>query len=549
MPSISSFPIPIMSYSGFIKSGALDGVTWHNAHNIDDQWIDWNEEFLRSRPLSITRSKMAWLNNPIAGGLQEDRIGRALGAFIDFRPSINIKALEGVDLTSDMLAEIQNRLRILWDKWCSFECDFSGTRHMGTLQREMMRERDLSGAVLVHVVKGPKNQSVPISIELIQSSRMGIPTNLPANQKHRINQAGVVFNDDSHSKPIGYWVKTIKKSGDDGQAVWKMLSTDEAYLFDTEKLVGVKVGLPRDSRVISSLINMDKFQKKMLAAATVQVERTILVTPPEGFSPDEYATFTAQNLEKAERHPYGTILGGVSPDGVSIRIAANGEKMQYSSPNVLNPDAKSFTGTQLHSVAAGAGVAYSRLMKEPDGNFSSAKQMENLDWPAIENDHFIFKNGPGRFIWSWFVQAAWAAGLVDMPEFLDNKLSYCRYSTGSPPRPALDEAKRSGAKINQRKLGAYDDDEMADELGITATDLYRRRAVLWKLQQEIADEEDVGVDVIRGPSNLIAESEVGDVQEEEDVEAPVEDGSEPEDAEDEKPKDGDKDSKEEPLDE
>jgi capsid protein len=232
---------------------------------------------------------------------------------------------------------------------------------------------------------------------------------------------------------VGYWVTVPSgRLNAENSGVMRFLPAAECCLYANEELVGVEAPLPRDVSITKALHNISAFHDEILSTARNHAKAPITITPPEGQHAADWARGIATGTETNET-PVRYTLDAAGIEALVLEPGETAERHVANLPTPLDP----FLTAHMRMAAAGGDTSYARIARVPDGSYSAGRQTEQNDNPQIEIDRAAFIGSFGRFVWCKFIEACWAFELIDLPDYLANRVAYHTFRWTPPAVEAL----------------------------------------------------------------------------------------------------------------
>jgi lambda family phage portal protein len=318
-----------------------------------------------------------------------------------------VAKLVSASIGTGIMARPEAAVAKVWKKWCA-EADYEGQLNFYGLQAMIGRTVFESGECLVRRMREGSGYSgsVPLKLQVLEpdyidSTRVG-PTD---NGNYII--AGIEI--DPGGRRVAYWLWDQHP----GELVTfpmqlrsrRVDAAEIIHVYEKER-PGQLRGVPRLAVSMIKLRDLDDYEEAELVRKKIEACFAAFVTSPETSRPiAEAATTTDSATGKVTRTE--TVSPGM------IEYLKPGEEVNFGSPNSALGYAD-YTASQLHAIAAGAGVTYEQLT----GDFS------RVNYSSMRGGTLEFRELVELWRWmyfipmvcepifKWWVEAAYVAGKV-----------------------------------------------------------------------------------------------------------------------------------------
>nr|WP_284694337.1 phage portal protein [Rhodoplanes serenus] len=403
------------AYDGAARGRRTDG--WKAAGSSADAEIAVAGELLRDRMRDLVR------NNPHAAKAVSVLVNNIVGAGIIPRAATGDEKLDGV-------------VNGLWEAWVR-QCDADGQLDLFGLQTLACRQMIEAGEVLVR--RRPRRPSdglvVPLQIQLLEADLLDATRHGDLVDGGRIVQ-GIEF--DAIGRRRGYWLYAQHP----GDAVVSMRrrfdsasvpATDVLHLYEKQR-AQVR-GVPWGTPVMRSLRDLDDWTQAELVRKKTEACVVGIV-----LGADEAEQGIAPSVVDADGNRVEQFEPGL------IAYAHGGKDIKFNQP-ATTAGVGEWLRAQLHIVAAGFRMPYELLTGDlSQVNYSSIRAglvefrrlIDAVQWQ-------IFIPVLCQPTWTWFCEAAWAAGRLPRPD-IAVEWSPPRFEAVDPLKDAMADllAMRSG---------------------------------------------------------------------------------------------------------
>lgn len=372
------------SYEGASRGRGTEG--WRTGATAADSEIAAAGQLLRDRMRDLVR------NNPMAAQAVSVLVGGIVGTGIRPRAASGNKALNA-------------KVDKLWAEW-SARCDFHGHTDFHGLVGLAVREMIEGGEVFA--VRTPRRAAdglaVPIQIELKEADHLdGNRFDNPATGGRVAH--GIEY--DAAGRRRAYWLFP-DHPGDQSPVFSRRLEAvrvdagSVAHLFERQRVQsrGVPWGVP----AMRALREVDDWQQAELVRKKTEACLVGIV-----FGDDESQQSIAPVIEDSAGNRVEQFEPGL------IAYARGGKDIKFNQPS-STAGVYEWHRVQLHIIAAGFRVPYALMTGDlSQANFASSRvglnefrrMIEMVQWQIVI-PMFCQR------IWDWFIESAWAQGLISV---------------------------------------------------------------------------------------------------------------------------------------
>lgn len=375
-------------------------------------------------------------NHDIASGILDVLVANTVGTGIQPEPQVMLK-------DGSPAADFNAELLKLYEDW-RFKPEVTHQFDYYELQRLVARSWLRDGEAFANRVIGPVSgidhgTLVPYSIEALEADL--VPYHLEGS-KPRIVQ-GIELND--WNRPLAYHV--YKRHPGESIAMGSMLSMSgetkrvaaaTMIHLATRKRLHQLRGMSIFASVANRLDDIKEIDECERVAAKVAASMAAYIKKGN-----------AEAFESSGTDPNATASGRRSMQfepGLIFDDLEPGEEIGTIDTKRPNNALIPFRDSQLRSVAAGCGASYSSVSKNYNGTYSAQRQ-------ELVEHYMLYQMLAGPMIyafcqpvWEGFVDAAMAAGKVDVPKEVDRSTIWDCTHTG-PAMPWVDPEKEVNARV------------------------------------------------------------------------------------------------------
>lgn len=404
------------SYHKSIKSGGYSGdAVMHNAGSKLRAWARYLDE-----------------NHDLAIGILDTLVNNIVGTGIIVEPMVLSKR-------GDLHERLNNEFRALWkDFWNRPEVtrELPGPEVERLLCRSWLRD----GEVLTQHLPGADRflqhpHEVPYSIELIEADYLPFDVNSDTavdlgNVAHGVqkNEWGQPINYLLYKEHPGSLLMPFSPSIQDLKTVPAEFITHLKLVKRIKQTRGVTIL----HGVIQRLADIKDYEESERIAARIAASFTAFIQRDIDFS---------QDLEVGAKNRTMAMNAGMIFDNL-----LPGESVGTIGTDRPNTNLGQFRDDQMRAGAAGTGTNYSSISKNYNGTYSAQRQEMVESRPAYQrmSNYFIAKQMMP--IWKNFVDMATTAGLVRVPNNVDQASLYMPQMRG-PGMPWIDPKKEVEADV------------------------------------------------------------------------------------------------------
>lgn len=353
--------------------------------------------------------------------------------------------------------ELNARIEKLWARWCKRQnCDITGTQSFGQIIRMCIERKKVDGGILI-CKRYTEQAFLPLQLQLFEVDELDINQVQPHREGNKV-VGGIEYN--AFNRPEGYW---IRQYDTDGTAAMLSVFIDAKYIFfyfgkkRPSQLREISDMSPSIGRIrdMNEFMDAVSVKERVVACLSVFIKRVLPVSgggfgrPPGG----------SEMPEREHDYKGKTLSPGM------IKELNAGDEIQVVNPTGQGTDAASYIKLQQRLTGAGLGVSYEAASRDmSQTNYSSARQ-------AIIEDEYTYAEETELLtelldeIYESFVIACSLAGLIDIPDFWENKEVYLEHNWVRAPKKWIDPYKEANANRIAIQTGQKGFKEIAAEQG------------------------------------------------------------------------------------
>lgn len=446
----------------------------------------------------VGRSRDLARNNGIAAAGVQTLVDNVVGVGLRLSALPDYRAL---GQTAEWALEWQRKTERLWREWAdSTNCDAAQTLNFGGLTELMFRSQVLNGdAIALPLWLRRPGAKFATCLQIVESDRLSNPNNSMDNARRR---GGINF--DAYGAPVSFHIRKTHPgdflmSGLGGEsAQWEEIPARTKWgrqrvihLHDKER-TGQSRGKPVMSAVIQQFKMLDKYAGAELDAAVINAMMAAFIeTEMNGEALIElFGSPEGMSKEVSRRNK-----GRPRLKSGSIIPLYPGEKMQPFMPARPAAQFEAFTVAVMRHIAASMGLPYELLLKDfSKTNYSSARAALLEAWRTFRGRRDKLASYWAQPCYELWLEEAVNAGLIEAPDFYQNRAAYCRSKWIGPGRGWVDPVKEAQASQIRMNSGISTLEAECAEQGTDWEEVLEQRA------REFAKMRELGID----PATLAA---------------------------------------------
>ena len=425
----------------------------------------------------VSRSRDLTRNHGIASGaaqtLQDNvvGVGLRLSAIPDYR---------ALGREKEWAEEWSQQVESLWRSWAdTTRFDAANSLTFAGMTAQIFRSSVLNGEALALPLWMPSSD-VPFAtrIQSIEADRLSNPNDRFDQEKLR---GGIEIDD--YGAPVAYWLRKAHP-GDAYLGIgvpvrdWERVPAFTPWgrrrvihVHDKER-TGQSRGKPLLTAVLQQFKMLDHYQRTELQAAIVNaMVAAVIETPLDGQSIAEMMGGDA-NSYLAAKNQYQVKLQG----GATIPLYP-GDKLTPFTPSRPASQFSTFVETVLRHIGAAMGLPYELLLKDfSKTNYSSARAALLEAWRFFRGRRQWLATYWANPVYELWLEEAVSAGLVDAPDFYENRYAYSRAKWIGPGRGWIDPVKEAQAAQIRMDAGISTLEDECAEQGLDWEEVLEQRA-------------------------------------------------------------------------
>ncbi len=443
-------------------------------------------------PLLMSRTRDLNRNHGIASSIQQTHADNVIGTGLRLIPTPDYRAL---GKTKEWANEWSRIAASVWRSHAdTVQIDAAGTSNFAGLCTLAFRGAMGNGDGLALPLWIPRQGSrFSTRIQMIESDRLSNPLGQPDTEKLR---GGIEI--DGYGYPQAYWIRK-QHPGDimlswinPNLWDWERVPAETAWgrkrvlhLHDKDR-TGQTRGKPILSPILTQFKMLDHYQRTELQAAIVNAMIAAFIQTPL-----DSASLVEMLGGDASSQAYKDFLANrgenVAPlKGGAIVPLQPGDTLAPFLPGRPNAAFGPFTENILRHIGTAVGLPYELLLKDfSKTNYSSAR--------AALLEAWRFFNGRRKWIADYFatpiyelvLEEAINAGMIEAPDFYENRWAYCGCRWIGPGRGWVDPVKEATAA--QLRIDGYVStlERECAEQGLDWEEVLEQRAVEQARMEEL----------------------------------------------------------------
>lgn len=388
----------------------------------------------------VARSRDLSRNHGIAAGAMQTLSDNIVGTGFRLSAKPDYKAL---GKTKEWEEEWQVHVEALWRSWAeTFNCDAAQKLNFHGLTTQIFKSCLINGEALA-LPLWLKNRPFSTAIQLVEPDRLSNPNNASDTKTLR---GGIEI--DKYGAPIAYHIQK-DHPGDywTGTASWERVSAFTP--FGRRRVLHVhdinRIGQNRGKPVLTSIMPMfkmlDHYERSELQAAIVNAMIAAFIeTPMDGESLNELFGGSGEDYLNAKKDWKVKLEGG------SIIPIFPGDKIAPFTPSRPNSAYGSFVENLLRHIGTGLNIPYELLLKDfSKTNYSSARSALLEAWRYFNGRRQWLSTYWATPVYELWLEEAVNRGLLDAPDFYENRYAYTRCKWIGPGRGWVDPVKEAQA--------------------------------------------------------------------------------------------------------
>ena len=445
----------------------------------------------------VSRSRDLTRNHGVAAGAVQTLVDNVVGTGLRLSAVPDYRAL-GKDKS---WAEAWSRkTEALWRSWAdTTECDAGQSLTFNGLTTQVFRSGLINGEALAIPLWLPKKhyRSFSTVIQLVEPDRLANPHGTTGSKNIR---GGIEV--DRYGAPKAYWVSKSHP----GDQYLGIPNTEQGFeripartLFGRRRVIHVhdkeRTGQTRGKPIFSSIMPLfkmlDHYERSELQAAVVNAMIAAFIeTPMDGESITEMFGGSSEDYMAAKNEWQVKLQGG------AVIPVFPGDKVAPFTPSRPNSAYSSFVENVLRHIGTGLNLPFELLMKDfSKTNYSSARAALMEAWRYFMGRRAWLSTYWARPVYELWLEEAVNTGLIEAPDFYQNKSLWTRCKWIGPGRGWIDPVKEAKASKIRLDVGLSTLEEECATQGMDWEEVLEQRA---KEQSKMIE-----LGLLEQPSNVV----------------------------------------------
>lgn len=305
--------------------------------------------------------------------------------------------------TDDLWEQVNDGIEAAFKAWSrKGVCTVDGRHSFLGVERLTGRTLPADGEVFIREVFGYKN-GWGYALQLLDADLLDVGFNQEAGNGRNAVVMGVEL--DSWGKPIRYWFRASNTAysnaypNGDGKR-FPIPAEEIIHVCDPERMNQTR-GVPFAAPVMYLIAMLGAYLENELAASRFETERFMMLENPEGLGDFAAAQAVGSQIMSSGLHAQ------VLPPGYK----ANAPDLRHPNSN-LPP----YVQVMLHALAAGLGVSYHGLTRDPSqANYTATRADDMVDRPQKQRLQGVLVETMLERIYGNWLQMAYLSGKVKLP--------------------------------------------------------------------------------------------------------------------------------------
>lgn len=398
----------------------------------------------------VARSRDLARNHGVASGAIQTLTDNIVGVGFRLSAKPDYKLL---GKSKEWEEEWQVKVESLWRSWAETTvCDVAKSVNFHGLTTLVFRSCLINGEALV-LPLWLKERSFSTCLQLIEPDRLSNPQNGMDNKELRggieIDKYGApLAYHIRKSHPGDYWLGSDVDSWERVPAYTSFGRRRVLHIYDIER-IGQTRGKPVLSAIMPMFKMLDHYERSELQAAIVNAMIAAFIeTPMDTENLNEMFGGNGSDYLDAKKDWKVRLEGG------SIIPIFPGDKIAPFTPSRPNSAYGSFIENVLRNIGTGLNIPYELLLKDfSKTNYSSARAALLEAWRFFNGKRSWLANNWATPVYELWLEEAVNKGLIEAPDFYENKYAYSRCKWIGAGRGWVDPVKEAQACQIRMEIG------------------------------------------------------------------------------------------------
>lgn len=398
----------------------------------------------------VSRSRDLARNHGVAAGAIQTLSDNVVGVGFRLSAKPDYKLL---GKTKEWEEEWQAKVEGLWRSWAeTTECDAARSLNFNGLTTLVFKSCLINGEALA-LPLWLKDRCFSTCLQLIEPDRLSNPQNGTDSKNMR---GGIEI--DQHGAPVAYhilkahpgdyWISATREEWTRVPAHTTFGRRRVIHVHDIER-IGQNRGKPILAAIMPMFKMLDHYERSELQAAIVNAMIAAFIeTPMDAEGLNELFGGDGNEYLNAKKDWKVKLEGG------SIIPIFPGDKIAPFTPSRPNSAYGSFIENVLRNIGTGLNIPYELLLKDfSKTNYSSARAALLEAWRFFNGKRAWLANNWATPVYELWLEEAVNKGLIDAPDFYENRYAYTRCKWIGPGRGWVDPVKEAQACQLRMEIG------------------------------------------------------------------------------------------------
>lgn len=413
-----------------------------------------DSDLLGELPTLVSRSRDLSRNHGVAAGAMQTLTDNVVGTGLRLSATPDYRALGKDKKWAD---EWSRGVESLWRAWAeSTDCDAAKSLTFAGMTCLVFRSSIVNGeALALPLWLENRGAKFATTIQLVEADRLCNPNGM---QDSKYRRAGIEI--DAYGAPRAYHIRK-SHPGDAYLGFGVDISDWERIPFATsfgrrrvlhihdKERTGQHRGKPLLTSIMPMFKMLDHYERSELQAAVVNAMIAAFIeTPLDGESIGEMFGGSVDDYLAARNEWDIRLQGG------SIIPIFPGDKVAPFTPSRPNSGYGQFVENVLRHIGAGLNIPFELLMKDfSKTNYSSARAALLEAWRYFSAQRQWLATYWARPVYELWLEEAINKGLIEAPDFYENKAAWTRCKWIGPGRGWVDPVKEAKAAHLRMQIG------------------------------------------------------------------------------------------------
>ena len=368
----------------------------------------------------------------------------------------------------------------LWSKWIKKQnCDVAGTQSFWEFARMAVKRKKVDGGIIFIKCYTPGG-ILPFKLQAVEVDELDETALAPKYQGNKVVD-GVEYNE--QRRAVGYWFREYDLEGYQSM-VPRFVEADRVIFYFSKSRPSQLREMPEMAHVLSRIKEVNGYieaatVKERMAACLSVFIKSIAPAPRLG-APAASKGSNTRDYNELKLTP-----------GMVTALNA-GEELDVVNPASSATNGNDFIKTMTRLICAGQGISYEAASRDLTGaSYSSARQATIEDEETFGPEQEKLKDEFFDEVYETFLSSAVTSGVLDCPDFFDNKDKYTAHAWNRKPKKWIDPVKETNANKTAIATGQKTLCELWAENGRDYKDVMNELKKLQDYAEEIGLKSDI----------------------------------------------------------